>query len=188
MSDCSLDSVNHRNVETHSNAWKDMAKQFLKSIKDHPEHLEDKYVPIKKSKSKSKGKEVRHIVDYRHVRAIGGEGGDGCISFLSIFRKEQAGPDGGDGGNGGHVVFKAKGGMRSLEHIPAVARGESGEKGSNKDCHGASAPDKIIEVPLGTVFKFKGHIVASLEEEGSMFVAARGGAGGKGNAFFTTDV
>lgn len=37
---------------------------------------------------------------------VGGNGGDGCLSFLSLPQKEFAGPDGGDGGNGGHVVFR----------------------------------------------------------------------------------
>lgn len=46
----------------------------------------------------------------------------------------------------------------------------------------------LLQVPLGTVFKNDGRQIASLEEEGSLFVAARGGAGGKGNSFFTTDV
>ena len=46
----------------------------------------------------------------------------------------------------------------------------------------------VLQVPIGTVFKVEGEVVASLGEDGSMFVAARGGAGGKGNAFFTTNV
>lgn len=40
------------------------------------------------------------------VRAIGGKGGDGAISFLHLWANDTAGPDGGDGGNGGHVVFQ----------------------------------------------------------------------------------
>jgi GTPase involved in cell partitioning and DNA repair len=48
----------------------------------------------------------QHFVDARRVRAIGGKGGDGAISFLQLWSNETAGPDGGDGGNGGHVVFK----------------------------------------------------------------------------------
>lgn len=43
------------------------------------------------------------------MRAIGGKGGDGAISFLQLWSNETAGPDGGDGGNGGHVVFKVSG-------------------------------------------------------------------------------
>lgn len=42
----------------------------------------------------------------KQVRAIGGKGGDGAISFLQLWANENAGPDGGDGGNGGHVVFE----------------------------------------------------------------------------------
>lgn len=37
---------------------------------------------------------------------IGGTGGDGGVSFMSLFANEFAGPDGGNGGNGGHLVFK----------------------------------------------------------------------------------
>lgn len=39
-------------------------------------------------------------MDLKNIRTIGGRGGDGCISFLSLFANENAGPDGGDGGNG----------------------------------------------------------------------------------------
>ena len=45
-------------------------------------------------------------MDYKRVVAKGGDGGDGCVSFLSLFANEFAGPDGGDGGNGGHVIFQ----------------------------------------------------------------------------------
>jgi len=38
----------------------------------------------------------------------GGHGGNGCMSFMSLFANEWAGPDGGDGGNGGHVLFQGK--------------------------------------------------------------------------------
>lgn len=40
------------------------------------------------------------------MRAVGGKGGDGCISFLQLWANENAGPDGGHGGNGGHVILK----------------------------------------------------------------------------------
>ena len=48
-------------------------------------------------------------MDFRRIRATGGNGGDGCSSFLSLFANEFAGPDGGNGGNGGHVIFRGKG-------------------------------------------------------------------------------
>jgi hypothetical protein len=50
--------------------------------------------------------QATQFVDYRVTRVQGGDGGNGCMSFLRIFGNEWAGPDGGNGGNGGHVIFK----------------------------------------------------------------------------------
>lgn len=124
----------------------------------------------------------------KHLRAVGGKGGDGCISFLNAWSKEFAGPDGGDGGNGGHVIFKASTTIRDFVHMRTVMEAESGENGGHKDCHGKSAEHRVIDVPIGTVVKNSdGKVVGDLVREGLMFVAARGGAGGRGNHFFTTD-
>ena len=52
---------------------------------------------------------------------------------------------------------------------------------------GKNAAHKIIDVPLGTVFRnLDREIVAEVQDENSIFLAARGGEGGKGNAFFKT--
>ena len=45
-------------------------------------------------------------MDFKRIRSFGGNGGNGCLSFLSVFKNEFAGPDGGDGGNGGDVLFQ----------------------------------------------------------------------------------
>lgn len=169
--------------------WKVLAQDFLRKLSKQPHvNLEDKYVPLKSSKSKSEATKVHHFVDFRRVRVLGGNGGDGCISLLSVYKKERAGPDGGDGGNGGHVIFKAVKRRKSLEHLNSYIRADNGDPGRNKDCHGKSAENLVIEVPVGTLFKRDGVVVANLDKEESLFVGARGGAGGKGNAFFTTDV
>lgn len=43
-------------------------------------------------------------------------------------------------------------------------------------------------MPVGTIVKnAAGQVVGDLNRKGLMFVAARGGAGGKGNRFFTTE-
>lgn len=119
---------------------------------------------------------------------MGGKGGDGCISFLQLWSNECAGPDGGDGGNGGHVIFEASTDIKDLSKVSTVINANDGEKGANKDCHGKSAPHEIIKVPVGTIVKKSdGKVVGDLDREGVMFVAARGGAGGKGNHFFITD-
>jgi GTP-binding protein len=48
----------------------------------------------------------KSFVDCRTVTAHGGNGGDGCIHFLRLWRNDKAGPSGGDGGHGGHVIFR----------------------------------------------------------------------------------
>ncbi|RZC32834.1 mitochondrial ribosome-associated GTPase 2, partial [Asbolus verrucosus] len=124
----------------------------------------------------------------KSLRAVGGKGGDGCISFLHLWSNEFAGPDGGDGGNGGHVIFKATSDTKDLVNVLTVIKAEDGEKGRNKDCHGKNAEHCVIHVPIGTIVKnCHGRVVGDLSTEGVMFVAARGGAGGKGNHFFITD-
>lgn len=133
-------------------------------------------------------KQVQSFLDLKSSRAVGGRGGDGCISFLHLRGNEFAGPDGGDGGNGGHVIFKATIDTRDLINVPTVIRAPDGEKGGNKDCHGKNAEHCIINVPIGTIIKnSNGKVVGDLDNEGLMFVAARGGAGGRGNHFFVTD-
>lgn len=47
-------------------------------------------------------------MDLRHIRTVGGSGGDGCISFMQLMSNEKAGPDGGDGGNGKIKIFKTE--------------------------------------------------------------------------------
>lgn len=50
----------------------------------------------------------RHFVDLRHLRTVGGSGGDGAISFMQIMSNDKAGPDGGDGGNGNLKIESLK--------------------------------------------------------------------------------
>lgn len=132
--------------------------------------------------------QVKHFVDSKYVRAIAGNGGNGCISFLSLWANENAGPDGGDGGNGGHVIFQAATDINNLNHILSIIKAEDGEKGANKDCNGRNADHTVIKVPIGTIVKdANGKVVGDLSKDAIMFVAARGGAGGRGNHFFITD-
>ena len=46
------------------------------------------------------------FIDYKRATVSAGNGGNGRVSFLSLFANEFAGPDGGDGGNGAHIIFK----------------------------------------------------------------------------------
>ena len=61
----------------------------------------------------------------------------------------------------------------------------NGTTGKGSKCDGKNGQHQIVAVPPGTVLRnLEGDIVAELEEVGSMFIAARGGAGGKGNTAF----
>ncbi|KAK9743568.1 DHHC palmitoyltransferase [Popillia japonica] len=165
-----------------------MFKYIAKSIILTRQYSDKVALPLRSIKPKSQRKAVKNFVDFKRVRTVGGKGGDGCISFLHLWSNANAGPDGGDGGNGAHVVFKSNSNIKDLVYVPSFLKGDDGEKGYNKDCNGKNALHKLVEVPIGTVIRDKdGKVVGDLMEEGMMFIAARGGAGGRGNHYFVTD-
>lgn len=142
----------------------------------------------KPKKPKGHTEKVKHFVDYKQLVVRAGRGGDGCMSFSSLHRKEFAGPDGGNGGHGGHVIFEASTNCKSLAHLKSVITAHSGVKGGTRMCHGKNAEHTRIGVPPGTLVKTEeGKVVASLSKAGEVCVVARGGAGGKGNYFFLTN-
>lgn len=128
-----------------------------------------------------------NFVDWIRVRIKAGEGGNGKVSTSSVYANEFAGPDGGDGGNGAHILFRASKKLNSLSHLKTVINAPNGGSGGHSDLEGKCATHKIIDVPVGTLFRnLEREVVAELSQENTMFLAARGGAGGKGNAFFKT--
>ncbi|CAD6197826.1 unnamed protein product [Caenorhabditis auriculariae] len=127
------------------------------------------------------------FVDHRRVRCVAGSGGNGMVSFFRGYRKPFGGPDGGDGGNGGHVVFKAHKNTKDLGHLNSVIRAKDGEYGRTKSCHGKSADHKEVLVPVGTVFKCDQKTVFEINRENEIFIAARGGVGGRGNEFYVSN-
>ncbi|XP_033224852.1 mitochondrial ribosome-associated GTPase 2 isoform X2 [Belonocnema kinseyi] len=143
---------------------------------------------LRSKKPKSTKDTLTYFVDIKQVKVVGGKGGDGAISFLHLYINEFAGPAGGDGGHGGHVIFQTSGDVKDLHHIRSVQEAEEGGKGLSKDCFGKNAEHLILKVPIGTIIRnLDGKIVADLEEEGMMFIAARGGSGGHGNPYFKSE-
>ncbi|XP_071502335.1 mitochondrial ribosome-associated GTPase 2-like [Diadema antillarum] len=142
--------------------------------------------PSKMKRRLSEKNLSKHFVDWRRVRVVGGDGGDGCISLRREPRKEFGGPDGGDGGNGGHVIFEADSRVKSLERVLPLYRGEAGGKGQGQECHGKNGKHTVVKVPLGTLFKEEGVIIQDLEMDKSQFAAATGGVGGRGNRSFVS--
>ena len=108
------------------------------------------------------------------------------------FRREKyvprGGPDGGDGGDGGSVIMLAKPGVDSLAAVSHRQswRAQHGQPGRPANCHGRSASDLTIEVPLGTIVidEATGLVLKDLAEPGEQVVVAEGGKGGRGNAHF----
>ncbi len=49
--------------------------------------------------------------------------------------------------------FQASKGISDLSHIKSVTAAKAGEKGRNKNMHGKDADHKVVEVPVGTVFR-----------------------------------
>lgn len=101
--------------------------------------------------------------------------------------------------------------MKSLSSVSTVYRGKDGEAGSSKNRFGRNAsptfitvsvPHKrarglpaalacltrlFLQVPLGTVVKDEGEMLADLSRHDQLYTVAYGGAGGKGNRFFLSN-
>lgn len=130
------------------------------------------------------------FIDEAVIQVQGGHGGNGCVSFRREKFVPRGGPDGGDGGHGGHVVLVADASFNTLldYHYRTHYRAESGRQGSGNHRHGRSGQDLILKVPVGTVVyeAETGRKIADLVKPGQRVVVARGGIGGRGNAFFAT--
>ncbi len=124
--------------------------------------------------------------DEAKVRVAGGDGGNGVVHWRREKYVPRGGPDGGDGGDGGAVIFVADENLNTLIDFTFNNRlaAESGDNGSGNRSSGRSGDDKIVQVPIGTQVFFGDELVADLAQPGARWVAARGGVGGKGNAFF----
>jgi len=130
------------------------------------------------------------FVDTAKVFVQAGRGGDGAVSFRHEIYVDKGGPDGGDGGRGGDVIFVADEGMNTLidfRYKPEL-KGEPGQSGAKRDRHGKSGAPNYVKVPVGTIVKRDGEIIADFTEDGQKLVVAKGGDGGFGNAHFKSSV
>ena len=126
------------------------------------------------------------FVDTAKVKLQAGKGGDGAVSFRHEIYIPKGGPDGGDGGKGGSIIFRADKDTNTLldfRYNPEL-KAEDGRNGSGQRSAGRSGKDLIVEVPIGTVVRRDGEILADLAEDTQEAVIAKGGDGGFGNEHF----
>jgi GTP-binding protein len=130
------------------------------------------------------------FIDEVRILVKGGDGGKGCVSFRREKFIPRGGPDGGDGGHGGDVILRANEGLTTLLDLQYQQRyrAKNGAHGRGKNQAGKSGEDLIIPVPVGTVVKDaeSDKILKDLAVPGDIFLASKGGRGGRGNARFAT--
>ena len=128
--------------------------------------------------------------DVAKVSLKAGKGGDGAVSFRHEIYINKGGPDGGNGGKGGSIIFKADKDTNTLidfRYNPILVA-ENGGNGSGTRSAGRAGKNLIVEVPIGTVVKRDGRVIADLTRDKEEAVIAKGGDGGFGNAHFKSSV
>ena len=130
------------------------------------------------------------FADRATIRVEAGDGGPGAISFRREKYVPKGGPDGGDGGKGGSILLEVDPNKRTLLDFQAekMFKAGKGGQGSGQTSTGKDGKNLTIKVPPGTVVKDAetGDVLADLVEPGTIWVAAQGGKGGRGNERFKT--
>lgn len=126
------------------------------------------------------------FIDTAKVTVQAGKGGDGAVSFRHEIYVDKGGPDGGDGGRGGDVIFLASEQLNTLLKFRYQPRliASDGVNGGKRKMAGRSGEDLVVKVPVGTVVKRDGAVIADLVSPEQKVVVAKGGDGGFGNAHF----
>ncbi len=128
------------------------------------------------------------FIDSAIIHVLGGAGGNGCMSFRREKFVPHGGPSGGDGGNGGSVYCVVDEQLTTLMDLAGkhTWKAQRGGGGMGKDRHGRNGQDVIVSLPPGTMIidQERGMMLKDLIEPGQRVCVARGGRGGRGNAFF----
>ena len=130
------------------------------------------------------------FIDEVIITVKAGNGGDGSAAFRREKFVQFGGPDGGDGGRGGDVIFRATKDLNTLlnfRYKPEL-KAKNGESGSKRNKTGKSGEPLIVKVPVGTLVKRNGEVLADLKFDGEEAIVAWGGDGGFGNAHFKSSV
>ena len=133
------------------------------------------------------------MIDLVNIRVRGGNGGNGCVSFLREKNRPKGGPDGGTGGHGGSVVFVASHDLSALSYFRHRKQfaAQPGASGGSKDMTGKGGEDLLLPVAMGTEVWQIGDdatetFLGDLVDEDQRIVVAKGGKGGRGNSTYVT--
>lgn len=131
------------------------------------------------------------FVDLAEVTVIGGDGGDGMVSFRREKYVPAGGPSGGNGGNGGSVYLVAETNLQTLLDFRYAHefKAKPGQRGGPSNCTGARGEDRHIEVPCGTAVydADTGELLGDLVKPRQILCVAQGGKGGLGNRHFLSN-
>lgn len=130
---------------------------------------------------------MHRFVDETTIELKAGNGGPGAVSFRHEKYVEFGGPDGGNGGAGGNVYFEASSAINTLSHIRHDRKyyAGNGHAGGGQNKTGRDGKDLIIKLPLGAqLLNPLTHTLIHDFTDEKPFLIAKGGRGGKGNAFF----
>jgi len=125
------------------------------------------------------------FIDTARITVNAGNGGNGVNSMYRDKLNSKGFPDGGDGGDGGSVIIRVSTNVHTLIDFKyrQIFKAKRGGHGSGKQKRGKNGDDLVIDVPCGTLlydYNTK-KLLRDLLREGDEFIAARSGAGGKGN-------
>lgn len=128
------------------------------------------------------------FIDEVQLTLRAGKWGDGIISWRREKYIPKGGPYGGDGGNGWDIILRATTHETTLGKFrhQKIIKAEDGQKWGTQEMHGATAPDLILEVPVGTLVTDldDGAVICDLTKSGQEYIICEGGRGGFGNAHF----
>ncbi|MDB9528916.1 GTPase ObgE [Oscillatoria sp. CS-180] len=131
------------------------------------------------------------FVDLAEVAVIGGQGGDGMVSFRREKYVPAGGPSGGNGGNGGSVYLIAEPNLQTLLDFKYAHqfKAKPGERGGPSNRTGARGEDRYIEVPCGTAVydADTDELLGDLITPKQTLCVAAGGKGGLGNRHFLSN-
>ena len=131
------------------------------------------------------------FIDQATIHLKAGDGGHGCIAFLREKFRPKGGPCGGDGGKGGNIFLRGNENLNTLLDMSLNKhyKAKNGQHGLGKNMHGKNGGDIIIDVPLGTIVKNSStkQLIVDILEMDELYMIAKGGNGGFGNARFKTE-